>query len=71
MATTTAPLASAQTAPQTSQPAIRTRRPNNAVWFEIPVRDLDRSMWFYETVFRLSAEGGCAVSWIGDLSARE
>ena len=27
------------------------RRPNNLVWFELPVSDLDRATHFYETVF--------------------
>jgi predicted enzyme related to lactoylglutathione lyase len=34
------------------------RRPNNLVWFELPVNDLDRATSFYESVFatKLSAD---------------
>ena len=51
MATATTPLSTVQTASQPAASPKPARRPNNAVWFEIPVRNLDRSMWFYETVF--------------------
>jgi predicted enzyme related to lactoylglutathione lyase len=55
MATSTAPLESAQTLRQTNSttaPGVKpARRPHNAVWFEIPVRNLDRAMWFYEAAF--------------------
>jgi predicted enzyme related to lactoylglutathione lyase len=30
------------------------RRPNNLVWFELPVTDLNRAATFYETVFATS-----------------
>ena len=51
MATATAPLDTVQTASQPSPAPRPVRRPNNAVWFEIPVRNLDRAMWFYEAAF--------------------
>jgi predicted enzyme related to lactoylglutathione lyase len=45
------PTAEAITTPvETSKPA-PTRRPHNAVWFELPVADLTRAVSFYEAIF--------------------
>jgi predicted enzyme related to lactoylglutathione lyase len=44
MATQTAPLDSAAF-------AVKARRPNNMVWFELPVSDLNRAIAFYENAF--------------------
>jgi predicted enzyme related to lactoylglutathione lyase len=37
-------------------PATRPRSIHTAIWFEIPVRNLARSTWFYEQVFQIQLQ---------------
>jgi uncharacterized protein len=45
--------ATAEAPQSTTQTATKSRRPNNMVWFELPVSDLDRAVSFYETAFAI------------------
>jgi uncharacterized protein len=40
----------------TTTPTTTPRSIHTAVWFEIPVRDLARSTWFYEQVFQIQLQ---------------